>query len=444
MNLNLDPQQLADFVRHSPFFDAQWYEQEYPEIEYHAEGNPDAAYHYANYGYKEQRLPSVLFDGNKYSKYHQLQDVNPLVHYVQSGASGNYLVKERQQEVLTKASLGLPLTKSERVLWLEVSYAEHFNGFLNLAGRAAASFSDKIYFLRAYHNPEMQDELKDKTAKLLDSTKLNEVLPPLGVNAARVAAPLFTFKSVADIDFNQLPQVFRVRVNGLSHYDVPVINKTKVKNQVLLGHIEAMQLNAKAALKADPLSSLFTQEPSILVYGQDQLLENAVTAHEAAANAAKNASDLKEKEGANSSAAIAAAQEVARAATASALVPQHLEVICFNGKAMFVAHHQQANGFMTLFDRDFKLLPTVITTDNRSNHQISGQMQKPECFDEICAEAERIAQGYKLMCVNVSCLGNAFVINDIRLSPVNGNFALTNDYNLKLGALLDLGDLHAY
>ena len=63
----LDPHALAELVRKNPMFDDQWYQREYPEIEYHADGNPDPAFHYANYGYKENRLPSVLFDGNKYS-----------------------------------------------------------------------------------------------------------------------------------------------------------------------------------------------------------------------------------------------------------------------------------------------------------------------------------------------------------------------------------------
>ena len=61
----LDANQRADLVRASALFDEQWYRAQYPAIEYHQDGNPDPAYHYANYGYREC-LPSVLFDGISY------------------------------------------------------------------------------------------------------------------------------------------------------------------------------------------------------------------------------------------------------------------------------------------------------------------------------------------------------------------------------------------
>lgn len=66
-------------IRTSPYFDADWYKTQYPEI-----GDADAARHYLEKGYKEGKNPSREFDGDYYINAHpdcKELGCNPLLHY---------------------------------------------------------------------------------------------------------------------------------------------------------------------------------------------------------------------------------------------------------------------------------------------------------------------------------------------------------------------------
>jgi hypothetical protein len=63
----------------SIFFDAIWYQREYPEI---AASFPDAAMHYYRYGAAEGRDPGPYFSTRQYLEVHALPPgSNPIIHY---------------------------------------------------------------------------------------------------------------------------------------------------------------------------------------------------------------------------------------------------------------------------------------------------------------------------------------------------------------------------
>ncbi len=75
----------AATILRSPFFDANWYLAQYPDV---AGSDIELASHYADFGWRESRQPSALFDGPWYLD--QNPDVaeagvNPLVHYMNAG-----------------------------------------------------------------------------------------------------------------------------------------------------------------------------------------------------------------------------------------------------------------------------------------------------------------------------------------------------------------------
>ncbi len=74
-------------IENSGLFDAGWYLERYPDV---AKSKIDPLYHYAVYGGKEGRSPSLYFDGSWYiSQYTDVavSGINPLFHYIKYGAA---------------------------------------------------------------------------------------------------------------------------------------------------------------------------------------------------------------------------------------------------------------------------------------------------------------------------------------------------------------------
>lgn len=81
MNLPAD----VDLLKKSPFFDADWYLKEYPDV---AITGMDPATHYLRLGAKLERNPSPYFDAKYYLEANRdvkLAGINPLLHYIQHG-----------------------------------------------------------------------------------------------------------------------------------------------------------------------------------------------------------------------------------------------------------------------------------------------------------------------------------------------------------------------
>ncbi len=72
-------------LRKSPLFDAQWYQNKYPDI---ATSRLDPAVHFIRFGGREGRSPSPKFNSANYLKSNpdvSAVGINPLIHYIQYG-----------------------------------------------------------------------------------------------------------------------------------------------------------------------------------------------------------------------------------------------------------------------------------------------------------------------------------------------------------------------
>ncbi len=97
-------------IEASGWFDAAWYRARYPDIA----DEPDPALHYLRRGAAEGRDPGPRFDGPGYARRHPeaaLQDVNPLLHFLDNGASD-------ATPVTGMALPAMPLTDANYRRWL--------------------------------------------------------------------------------------------------------------------------------------------------------------------------------------------------------------------------------------------------------------------------------------------------------------------------------------
>lgn len=81
------PHSDPEEVRGSGLFDADWYLQQYPDVD---SAGMDPLSHYMEHGWREGRNPNLLFDSKWYMQQHPDVDAagfNPLLHYVRHGAS---------------------------------------------------------------------------------------------------------------------------------------------------------------------------------------------------------------------------------------------------------------------------------------------------------------------------------------------------------------------
>lgn len=398
----LDPQALAEIVRNSRLFDAQWYQQEYPEIEYHPEGNPDPAFHYANYGYKESRLPSVLFDGNKYSAFHNLRDINPLVHYLEHGARGDYSVTARTSEIMTKASLGGLMCVSERIFYLCKLYSTVLKQNYNPATQEPATLSEKLFYLHALSEGKDSKEHEtflQKAKALCDYNQTPETLKAMGLSDADLALvqkPALVFKSVKDLDVTRLPNSFRLKFNGNSISQLFVRNKNSVKPGTLHQICTQEQQKAALLLKQDALSISAGENADIVIYDLSPL-------------------QVHDREA----------------------IPHKVELWCLNGKVEFSLHFGD-NNTIGIYDRSFNLEPSdFITASGALN---AAPVAKCACFERMVEFAERCAQDRPFLSVSFITTGEDLILDEIQLYPYNCFFLCSNDFALKSGAKLQLPD----
>jgi GT2 family glycosyltransferase len=103
-------------IEASGWFDAAWYRARYPDIA----DEPDPALHYLRRGAAEGRSPGPRFDGPDYARRHPeagLQNANPLLHFLDSGAA--------DATPVTKAALpAMPLTDANYRRWLAATEHE--------------------------------------------------------------------------------------------------------------------------------------------------------------------------------------------------------------------------------------------------------------------------------------------------------------------------------
>lgn len=404
-NNNLDANQMADLVRNSPYFDEQWYRTEYPEITYHEDGNPDPAYHYANYGYKEHRLPSVLFDGNKYTACYGLSEMtNPLIHCLsmQNNALA-FRVLERRQDVINKVAFRLPLTRSERILWLEMSYKDRLHQTLDLVGKKPDTFSEKIYYLRAFWKPQGEGELQQY------STMSGYLQKHYGISKEIAPEPIMVCSDLNKFEHRDLPKRYLVKCNGLSGRTLYVNNtgKDRLNKDTLLQYLAKMQEDALTSIRQYKFSDVSKYSPDLVFFeNRERSFENQQPTQD---NPDVHCLDM--------------------------------NVYCFNGKASLLSIAGPSTA-MTFYDRNFELLPTAISNDTQGSRPIVINLFKPPYLDQMIATAEKIGKDYPLLRMTFTLYDNDFSIIEICLLPGLGNFLFTNDYDLKIGCKLDVSKIN--
>ncbi len=391
-NNSLDAQALAQIVRTSPYFDEQWYLEQYPEIEYHEDGNPDAAYHYANYGYKEQRLPSVLFDGNKYSQYHNLKDINPLLHYIAQGCPGDYRAHNLEQGLLVKLNEGGNLTNSQKALLLEGGYKTTTNKDLDLAA-TPATLSEKFYFLRAFHL-----NLWDKHTPLFDLRTLSSTLQNnYGFSQEQAPSPVALFDNAAALtqeQWDKLPNAFYFLFNGLTATTISVSDKRKVK----LSEVHTVLENVQKQCQSNLSERLTAQAQAKFVIGCFALTK--------------------------------ADQEPSL----------EFNVLCTNGQASTILV-SGANRALNLYDRDFNLLGCSLANDSQGARPALEQVEKPKCYEQMLELANKLAANVPCLAVRFKVFKDRFFCQEVRPDLYNGNFLLTNDFDLRLGVAFNINYL---
>lgn len=382
-----DANAKAELVRNSPWFDEQWYRQEYPEIEYHDDGNPDPAYHYANYGYKEGLLPSILFDARKYSKEQELKDINPLLHYIAKGCEGNYRVIARQSWLATKCSLLQPLTPSESIYAYELGYYTQMGIPLDLM-KDVKTFAQKLFYVSS-----LPQNLEGLAADLYKTTTLAKTLQKrFGFSKEQAPDPVLICKNADELieKIDSLPERFNFTFNGMPLYRIQVEDKHTLKQAQMTQNLKAIENNVLANLKSNNLSPTAAMDPCIVVENFDERKDF-----------------------------------------------RRYEFLCFNGEVKYVLAHK-ADSNITLLDKDFNPQPCQVALSSRGYTPTESDLVKPSCFDQLVEKAQVIAKEFKFVAVLFSVSENDFICERVRTSINNGIVLFSNDYETKLGDLINL------
>lgn len=397
----LDASQRAEVVRNSPYFDEAWYRNEYPEIEYHSEGNPDPAYHYANYGYQEQRLPSVLFDGNRYSLEHNLRDVNPLLHYLACGSKCDYRLYERRNEILCKFALGLSdeLFPCERIMCCEFMYQkQHLTANFDLCSEPD-TLSGKLYALQALGDSKYRHYLAD-------SKDLHLYLQNAGVDNRYIPTPALTVpEGQTQIDWEHIPDFFRLQVNGTKSSFILGSKQDARKDAAFAAKIEQLLQLAQVTLHQNPMHPYNKLSKDLIFFGEQDPIVALV----------KDSTERKQS---------------------CRIFP--LEIWCANGKFLCAIVH--AANTRTVLDRDGKILPTSISCDSSGFRPVDITMQSITGFDNKIEQAEKLASDSDFLAVTFLCAADSetALINDLTYLPLGGAFVFSNGYDHKFGAKLSL------
>lgn len=209
-------------IRASKYFDAQWYCSEYPELE----DLPDPAMHYLETGWKEGRLPSAIFDQNRYASIYESQGC-PLLHYEKRGCRG-YFPVDRYDEISMRLHLGLELTLSEKILYLTELQRRRTGKTIDLINEPPLTLSGKINWLMLYYFDPDMTVLADKYRSrkyLTDLLGKDYSIPLIGV-----------YDSPMEIDFKTLPERFVLKSNWGTARNLIVKDKSTLNLPAIKKH----------------------------------------------------------------------------------------------------------------------------------------------------------------------------------------------------------------
>lgn len=176
-----------EIVRHSPFFDEQWYLEQYPDVR--ASGMK-AVEHYVKFGWKEGRNPGPNFDTNDYLKeYPELLEKNwcPLFHYMLE-----------HKELMPK------IEYKEQIFNLLDKYTNRYKGkSADYKLIAKSKYFNKRWYLKTY--PDVKKAKIDPIEHYMK----------YGWKEGRNPGPKFSTQNY--LDFNA--DVKRANINPLVHYE---------------------------------------------------------------------------------------------------------------------------------------------------------------------------------------------------------------------------------
>ena len=176
-----------EIVRHSPFFDEQWYLEQYPDVR--ASGMT-AAEHYVKFGWKEGRNPGFNFDTNDYLReYPELFEKNwcPLFHYMLS-------LKDTKPKINYRDIILDFLNKHTN------KYKGKSNDYKLIA---KSKYFDKLWYLKTY--PDVKREKIDPIEHYMK----------FGWKEGRNPGPKFSTQNYLDLNAD----VKKANINPLVHYE---------------------------------------------------------------------------------------------------------------------------------------------------------------------------------------------------------------------------------
>lgn len=373
-------------IRTSQYFDAQWYRNEYPEIEYSADC-PDPASHYLNFGWKEKRLPSVIFDGPHYQELYRLKS-NPLLHYLRNGRHGYFPAVERRLEGRLKLQLGLDLTFGEKILYLQDLYQERNHKPLDLLERKPVTYTEKLYWYRLFYHDDEMTILADKyaaRARLAELLGKDYCIPLLGV-----------YDKAEDIDFEALPNSFVLKANWGTAQNLIVKDKSRYD-------LTSVRRLADSWLELRHNNYYFAVERSYRDIPPKLIAEQYIE------NSKGDLPDLK--------------------------------VMCFDGKpayAFIVESRVKHVHPITFFDLDFKPQSLIQSQSDSPIFDLKFDTPKPQGFEEMLRIAAEVSKPFPHARVDFLLTDTDFYLGEVTFYPYGGNIVLNDDWDLRLGALFNL------
>lgn len=389
----LDANQRAELIRHSALFDEEWYREQYPHIEYHPDGNPDPAYHYANYGYRDCQ-PSVLFDGQRYLKEQGLTDVNPLLHCLSQGESTlPYRISWALEEAMAKYAFGLNLKPSERLLLAEHSFNLRRRNPVDLTQRPL-NLEQQLFVYEALH-----------ATKLPQGQALNQLLRERAVKEEFISDPITTVPvekmsilNSEGLKWSELPQSMRLNICGMFQHQLIISNKEQQVGEVLNFVHEVNNATVHQHL-LQPFNPEYHGPYSALIYGpEDPIVQGTLAT-------------IKQK---------------------GTMLLHQIEFWCAQGQVLCALSHQSPA--VTVFDSQGKMLPYAFALEGDNFRPINAQHEKMERFEELSGEALKVAGDAPFMAVTYLLVPNAnvYVLTNISALPYGGNFSFTQDFSIRL------------
>lgn len=379
--------QDIETVEKSRYFDSDWYTKEYPEIVY-GKHNPTPAYHYLTQGWKEKKIPSVLFDGNRYASIFNTTS-NPLVHYEHLGCPDFFPAQERIQECLLKLKNGFDLSITEKILYINILYKRFLHrDYLIFPNSRLLRLSDKIiWYAQYYQDPEMAFYAD----KFRSRSKLHHLL------GKDYTVPLLdVYQTPDEINFEKLPDRFVLKTNWGAGQNIIVKDKSKANIN---------QIKNQFKLWLDPLSNNYY---TAFEYSYKDI-PGCIIAEKYIENQSGDTPDLK--------------------------------ILCFNGRAeipyLVTNRSDHSEIRRSFFNRNYELLPFMNSEPDQHPTHVELSV-RPKHYEQMLEISDSIAKLFPHVRVDFILSEDTFYLGEISFCFFAGFLHFTGDWDFRLGSLFNL------